>query len=188
MTPLSCALMAEYNRWMNLRLYDASAKLNEQQLFEERGAFFGSLFDTLNHIAVADTIWLRRFAQHPELSSIKHMMSGFPSPTSLRQRLAKSLEELREYRLKLDQVIVHFASQTTEAQLASTLRYATTTGQAQAKNFGALVQHFFNHQTHHRGQATTLLFQAGVDIGALMATQIPPPMATSNSPTLTALR
>ncbi len=27
------------------------------------------------------------------------------------------------------------------------------------------VQHFFNHQTHHRGQATTLLKQLGKDPG-----------------------
>ena len=28
------------------------------------------------------------------------------------------------------------------------------------------VTHFFNHQTHHRGQATTLLMQFGIDPGA----------------------
>src|SRR5687767_8642484 len=54
MTPSPCTLMAEYNRWMNLRLYEAAAKLPEPQIFEDRRAFFGSLFDTLNHIVVAD--------------------------------------------------------------------------------------------------------------------------------------
>ncbi len=157
--------MAEYNRWMNARLFDAAARLAEPQLFEDRGAFFGSLFDTLNHIAVADTIWLHRFAQHPDLAAIKERMGGFPIPASLRQRLARSLAELREYRMKVDEVIDAFAGQVTEEQLASTLRYANLAGQAQARSFGAVVQHFFNHQTHHRGQATTLLFQAGVDIG-----------------------
>lgn len=33
------------------------------------------------------------------------------------------------------------------------------------KDFYSLVMHFFNHQTHHRGQVTTLLSQAGVDVG-----------------------
>jgi len=157
--------MAEYNRWMNIRLLDAAARLAEPQLFEDRGAFFGSLFDTLNHITVADTIWLHRFAQHPELAGIKEMMNGFPIPTSLRQRLAQSLAGLREYRTKLDGVIDAFAGRVTEEQLAGTLRYANLAGEAQARNFRALVQHLFNHQTHHRGQATTLLFQSGVDIG-----------------------
>lgn len=157
--------MADYNRWMNARLYDAAARLPDQELFKDRGAFFGSLFDTLNHIAVGDTIWLKRFAQHPELGWLKDLLNGFPTPTTLRQRLAQTLPELRSYRTKADDVIVQFATRVTEAQLADTLRYANTSGQAQARNFGALVQHFFNHQTHHRGQATTLLFQAGVDVG-----------------------
>jgi uncharacterized damage-inducible protein DinB len=165
MTPSSCALMAEYNRWMNARLYDAVATLAEPQVFEDRGAFFGSLFDTLNHIAVGDTTWMHRFAQHPELGGIRDLMGGYPTPASLRQRLARTLPELREYRDALDKVIAAFAGQVTEAQLASTLRYANLAGQPQARRFGSLVQHFFNHQTHHRGQATTLLFQAGVDVG-----------------------
>lgn len=157
--------MAEYNRWMNARLFDAAGKLAEPQLFEDRGAFFGSLFDTLNHIAVADTIWLHRFARHPGLGGIEEMMGGFPIPASLRQRLAQSLGGLREYRVRTDEVIDAFAGQVTEEQLAGTLRYANLAGEAQARSLRAVVQHFFNHQTHHRGQATTLLFQAGVDIG-----------------------
>ncbi|MBM3367458.1 MAG: damage-inducible protein DinB [Betaproteobacteria bacterium] len=157
--------MAEYNRWMNARLYDAAARLPETELFKDRGAFFGSLFDTLNHIAVGDTIWLKRFAQHPDLPWLKDLLNDFPVPTTLRQRLAQLLLELRSFRTKADAVIIQFAARVTEAQLADTLRYANTSGQAQARNFGALVQHFFNHQTHHRGQATTLLFKAGVDIG-----------------------
>ena len=157
--------MAEYNRWMNSRLYEAAAKLSEAQIFEDRGAFFGSLFDTLNHIAVADLIWLHRFAQHQGLIEFGKSMVGFPSPASLRQRVAHSLPELSELRTGLDGVITELASLVTEHHLAETLCYSNTAGQKQAKNFGLLLQHFFNHQTHHRGQATTLLFQAGVDVG-----------------------
>lgn len=157
--------MADYNRWMNIRLYDAAAQLSEAQVFEDRGAFFGSLFDTLNHIVVADLIWLHRFAQLPGLGQLKTLMVGLPTPTSLRQRVAHSLPELRELRTKLDGVIGELASIVTARHLEETLRYGNTAGAAQAKNFGLLLQHFFNHQTHHRGQATTLLFQAGVDVG-----------------------
>lgn len=165
MTPSSCILMAEYNRWMNTRLYDAAARLTEPQLFEDRGAFFGSLFDTLNHIAVADTIWLHRFATLPGLDWLKDRMGAFPRPGSLTERLAQSLEQLRAYRDDVDAVITEFAGRVTEGQLAATLRYTTTAGKEQAKPLGPLLQHYFNHQTHHRGQATTLLFQAGVDVG-----------------------
>ena len=34
------------------------------------------------------------------------------------------------------------------------------------QDFGFCVTHFFNHQTHHRGQVTTLLSQLGRDYGA----------------------
>ena len=165
MTPASCALFADYNRWMNTRLYDAAAKLPEPELFAERGAFFGSLFNTLNHIAVADTIWLHRFAQHPGQAWLAQALADFPRPTKLTQPLADSLPQLRAYRERADDAITGFAARITEAQLAAPLRYTNTAGQPQAKHFGGLVQHFFNHQTHHRGQATTLLFQAGVDVG-----------------------
>ena len=40
-----------------------------------------------------------------------------------------------------------------------------TKGIVGRRKFSSLVLHFFNHQTHHRGQATTLLFQAGQDVG-----------------------
>ena len=165
MTPSLCTIMAEYNRWMNTRLYDAAAELPEAQIFEDRGAFFGSLFDTLNHIAVADLLWLHRFAQHQGLVGLNNLMVGYPNPTSLRQRVAHSLPDLRELRTKLDGVISELASLVTGPHLTETLPYSNTAGQKQAKNFGLLLQHFFNHQTHHRGQATTLLFQAGVDVG-----------------------
>ena len=177
MTPSLCAVMADYNRWMNARLYDAAATLPEAQLFEDRGAFFGSLFDTLNHIAVADLLWLRRFAQLPGLAVLEDAMAGLPRPASLRQRVAHTLPELRALRTTLDEVIADLARRITADHLAATLRYGNVAGQAQAKNAGLLLQHVFNHQTHHRGQASTLLFQAGVDVGvtdlnALIANEI----------------
>lgn len=174
MTPSSCILMAEYNRSMNARLYDAAGKLTEPQLFEDRKAFFGSLFDTLNHIAVADTIWLHRFATHAELDWLEETMKPFPRPASLRERLAGSLPALREYREKLDAVLASLCSRIAQDDLAGTLRYTTTDGRPQAKPLGPLLQHLFNHQTHHRGQASTLLFQAGVDVGVTdLAAMIP---------------
>jgi uncharacterized damage-inducible protein DinB len=158
-------LLADYNRWMNQRLYDAAAALSEAQLFEDRGAFFGSLFDTLNHIAVADAIWLRRFAQHADFAWIADDADGLARPTSLRQRLAESLADLRSCRTRTDAVIDRFAAALTDAHLVALLHYTTTAGQPQARRLGPLVQHFFNHQTHHRGQATTLMSQFGVDVG-----------------------
>lgn len=164
-TPQGAALMAEYNRWMNERMFDAAAKLAPADLLADRGAFFGSLFGTLNHIAVADTLWLQRFAQHPAAFPALAALADFPRPSSLRQAVAADLAGLRAYRTRLDDIILRWVAALAPEHLAADLSYTSTAGIASTRNFGALVQHFFNHQTHHRGQASTLLFQSGVDIG-----------------------
>ena len=165
MTPASATLMAEYNRWMNQRMFAAALLLPAAECARDRGAFFGSLLQTLNHIAVADTIWLHRFAQHPEAAALRASIAGFAMPTSLRQELADSVVTLNGYRTALDSVIIDWANTLTEQQLAGTLSYQNMAGAAQSKPYATLVLHFFNHQTHHRGQASTLLYQAGIDVG-----------------------
>lgn len=165
MTPQTAALMAEYNRWMNDRMYEAAGKLDAAELAADKGAFFGSILGTLNHIAVGDTIWLQRFVQHRPAVPALGVLAGFPRPASLRETLASDLASLREYRQRLDAVILRWAAELTPEHLATDFSYTSTAGVAFRRNFGALVQHFFNHQTHHRGQVSTLLFQAGVDVG-----------------------
>lgn len=163
MTPQTAALLADYNRWMNTRMYEAARTLDDAALAADRGAFFGSILGTLNHLVVADTIWLRRLVQ--QAGAVRDALAEFPHATSLRHPMAADLEGLRPLRQRLDALIVRWAAELTPAVLASDLSYTNTAGVASTRNFGALVQHFFNHQTHHRGQASTLLFQAGVDVG-----------------------
>jgi uncharacterized damage-inducible protein DinB len=165
MTPQIATLMAQYNRWMNERMYAAAARLDAETLSADKGAFFGSILGTLNHIAVADTIWLRRFAQHEAGFPSLGALSEVPQPTSLSQSLATGLEELRAYRQSLDALIERWVAELRPEHLSSSFTYANMAGVRYSRNFGALVQHFFNHQTHHRGQASTLLFQSGVDVG-----------------------
>ena len=165
MTPQTAALMAHYNRWMNERMFDAAASLDASALTAERGAFFGSILGTLNHIAVADTIWLHRFARHEPAFTTLGALSNFPQPSALTQPLAPDLTGLRVYRRQLDELIERWVAELTPEQLAGSISYSNMAGVPSSRNFGALLQHFFNHQTHHRGQASTLLFQAGVDVG-----------------------
>ena len=157
--------MADYNPWMNERLYDAAATLPEAELFEDRRAFFGSLFATLSHIVAADLIWLNRFVQLPALAELRGPLSVLPAPTGLREHLADSLPMLRERRVQTDALICDMVRRLEPIHFDEVVRYGNTAGARQAKRFGPLLQHFFNHQTHHRGQASTLLFQAGVDVG-----------------------
>lgn len=165
MTPQGAMRMARYNRWMNERLFDAAARLGDAELAADKGAFFGSILGTLNHLAVADTIWLQRFAQHPAAFPALAAMSAFPRPASLREALAPDLAGLRAVRQRLDELVLRWAAELRPEHLASTLAYANMAGVVARKNLGALLQHFFNHQTHHRGQVSTLLHQSGVDVG-----------------------
>lgn len=165
MTPQGATLMAQYNRWMNEHVFEAAGKLDHTELVADKGAFFGSILGTLNHIAVADTIWLHRFAQHPASFSTFAALSTYPRPSSLQQTVGADLPSLRAYRQGVDALIVAWAPELTPEHLMSNLSYSNMAGVVSSKNFGALVQHFFNHQTHHRGQVSTLLFQSGVDVG-----------------------
>jgi uncharacterized damage-inducible protein DinB len=157
-------LLARYNETMNRRLYDAAAKLPAEEVCAERGAFFGSLLGTMNHLLAGDTIWLKRFALHPARFSALDSLREAPMPTGLRHSFGDSLAALREHRTRLDGVITAWARELRPGDLEQVLVYRNARGLNQ-KRFGSLVLHFFNHQTHHRGQASTLLSQAGVDIG-----------------------
>ena len=159
------ALMADYNEWMNNKVYGAARTLPAEALAADRQAFFGSIIGTLNHLVVADTIWLQRFATHPAGYSALEPMLGLPAPAALNTLLFADIETLSSQREMLDQTIKQWAAQLTEIDLLETLHYRNMKGTAMAKRFSSVVMHFFNHQTHHRGQVSTLLFQAGVDVG-----------------------
>lgn len=158
-------LMAEYNEWMNARLYEAAINLPIEKLNANRKAFFGSILGTLNHLVVADTIWLKRFAAHPANYVALDMIRDLPTPTSLDQMLFTDIQSLSEHRKSLDQAIIEWVHSIDEHDLDYVLSYSNMKGIPAQKNFFSLVMHFFNHQTHHRGQATTLLSQVGVDVG-----------------------
>jgi uncharacterized damage-inducible protein DinB len=165
MTPETAALMSKYNSWMNHQIYSAAHQLPPSEVSKNRGAFFGSIIGTLNHIAVGDTIWLHRFAVHPARFCSLTNLDGFPPPESLKEILFPDLPSLWSHRQKLDRLIEQFAEEIDEEALSQSLKYGNATRGAKSKNFGFLLQHFFNHQTHHRGQVSTLLFQAGIDVG-----------------------
>jgi len=156
---------AKYNREFNARLYRLVATLSENERKKDLGAFFGSIHATLNHILLADRIWLGRFATaFPAITALQQaaLVQQF---ASLRDELYTDFTELSAQRVATDQVITHFADELTEALLASTMRYSNSQGQAREHPCWVAVAHMFNHQTHHRGQLTTLLHQLGHDVG-----------------------
>jgi uncharacterized damage-inducible protein DinB len=158
-------LLAHYNATMNRQLYDAAASLPPGEAEADRRAFFGSLLGTMNHIIAGDTIWLTRFAAHPAQFCALAALRGSAPPASLTQPFGDSVDALRAHRLRLDAMITELAAELRPSDLEQPLVYRNTRGHAFSRHFGSLLLHFFNHQTHHRGQASTLLTQAGADIG-----------------------
>lgn len=158
-------LMSRYNQWLNMKVYLAAQELGNEKIREDKGAFFGSLLSTLNHIYVADVIWLRRFAQHSKQYQSLSKLPELASYTTLDLTVAQDIETLDQLRQKLDTVIVNWCQEIESDDLETNLQYADTKGNSYNKNLGQLVHNFFNHQTHHRGQATTLITQQGLDIG-----------------------
>ncbi len=192
-------LMAEYNRWMNRRLYEAASAVPPAALLEDRRAFFGSILGTLNHVVVGDSIWLRRFDAPGHWERLREAVDWLPRPRSLRDPLATDLPSLAALRARIDDLIVAWCDQLIFTDLDRVLVYRNVSGEAFQRQVGPLLSHFFNHQTHHRGQATTLLFQAGVDphetdliampgfdpftpIGEDEAGDIPPPPPSLGTP------
>ncbi|MCL1088411.1 damage-inducible protein DinB [Shewanella profunda] len=167
-------LLATYNQWMNSKIYEAAGHLSETDLAKDRGAFFGSILGTLNHILVGDTIWLKRFATHPSCLNSLREVTELQNPTSLDQIVIDDLRSLFERRIWLDSKIIDWIAGLSESDLNFVLSYNNTKWVAANKRYSSLVLHFFNHQTHHRGQISTLLTQAGVDLGVTdLLAQIP---------------
>jgi len=146
--------MARYNRWMNGKLYDCCAALSDAQRKEDAGAFFKSIHGTLNHLLVADRVWMGRF------TGVAFV------PQSLAQELYGDFQELRAQRALTDERIIAWTNGLGQKDLEGTLAYTSIVNPApRTVGMDLAVTHFFNHQTHHRGQLTTLLMQRGVDPG-----------------------
>jgi len=159
-------LMARYNQWMNETIYEAASELNGEDLGRDQGAFFGSVMGTLNHLMVGDLIWLRRFAEHPSRFPALQELDSYPYPKTLSSTLYTDFEELRDARYLLDKVIVEMCDEVEAYDMSYPLAYCNMQGNKFEKRFGFLLQHFFNHQTHHRGQITTLLNQNEIELTA----------------------
>lgn len=158
-------LMAEYNQWMNAKVYATAGRLTGAEVAQDRGAFFGSILGTLNHIVVADLVWLRRFKSFEPHRALLEAVERWPEPLALAQLLYPDLPSLQAQREPLDQLIRDWAAGLSEQDMAASLVYKNMQGVVAQRRYASLIQHFFNHQTHHRGQASSLLTQAGQDVG-----------------------
>jgi uncharacterized damage-inducible protein DinB len=144
------AMMADYNAWANVRLYRMAYQLSDEQYRRDVGAYFKSLHGTLNHIMVADRIWMHRLTGTGEC------------PKNLSAIVCDDLPSLAAARQLEDQRIVSFVASLSDAQLDELWDYRTLNGTPQQQRRREILAHLFNHQTHHRGQAHAILTALGV--------------------------
>jgi uncharacterized damage-inducible protein DinB len=142
--------LARYNLWANNRLYKASSELSDEARRLDRGAFFGSLHGTLNHLLAGDRIWMGRILNRD------HGVSR------LDEILYDDFAELRAARTAEDVAIVAYADGLKAEDMLAVLEYQTFTAGSGKTPLPLVLGHMFNHQTHHRGQAHAMLSQAGL--------------------------
>jgi uncharacterized damage-inducible protein DinB len=146
--------LARYNTLANRRVYACCADLDDAERCKPRLAYFGSIHGTLNHILVGDRIWMARFA-------------GRTAPsTGLDAVLFEDFAALHRERVEEDARIEAFARSVDDAYLNRSIAYRNNEGRMFDDPTPLLLTHFFNHQTHHRGQIHDMLSQ----------TPVPPPV------------
>ena len=148
MTRSGC--FARYNRIANGRLYEACAQLDPVEYRRERKGSFGSIHALLNHILLGDRIWMSRFA------------GGGSTTPPLNTILFDDFAELRSARAVQDEQIEAFFAKIDSDFLHRQLRYTNSQGKDCVEAAPVAVLHFFNHQTHHRGQVHVMISQTDV--------------------------
>jgi uncharacterized damage-inducible protein DinB len=147
-------LMAEYNAYMNEKLYELSAALSDEERRRDRGAFFKSIHGTLSHLLWGDRAFLIRLLKW-ELP--------IGEPTEI---LFEDFAALRTERLRFDALILDWARTLQNDALAAPIQfYSVVYKRTRSMPMYLMAMQMFNHQTHHRGQLTTLLSQLGLDPG-----------------------
>ncbi|MEO5325543.1 DinB family protein [Mesorhizobium sp. CC13] len=143
-------MMAAYNQWANERIYEAAADLSDEEFGRDTGAFFKSMRGTLNHLLVADRIWMKRFSGEGD------------APAALDTVLHADFARLRVARQAEDKRILDWVNGLSEKAFAGRFTYMTVTDMRTiSQRLAPALDHFFNHQTHHRGQAHMVLTVLG---------------------------
>lgn len=137
---------ARYNRWANGRVCEAASDLSRDDYNRDCGAFFGSVHRTLNHMLVTDSIWMRRFGC--DVQDFGNTLDAIPFDDFARLRVARSA---------LDERIVSFVDGLGDDLVDASLTYRNMSGREFTDPLSLVLGHFFNHQTHHRGQIHAVL-------------------------------
>lgn len=152
-TPEYCQMMARYNAWQNAGLREVVGGMPHDAVMRDQGAFFGSIFATLNHLLWADQLWFGRFGIGP----------GRQGTIAQSTEMTPTVVAWGAERYRMDVLIATWAAGVTAVDLTGTFSYQSVVmGGEVSKPMGQIVAHVFNHQTHHRGQVHAMLTAQGV--------------------------
>ena len=148
-------LLADYNKTTNKEMNKYISRINETQWNKDFKAYLPSIFKMCNHVYIGDYNWLKRFST---LRDFQYIKDGFFSrEITFTMDAFKDPKEYVAKREYLDTMITKFVTELMENDLVNNLRYTDSRGTEHNRNFGGLIVHMFNHQTHHRGQISVLL-------------------------------
>jgi len=149
------ALRAEHNQWVNTRLYDVVAQVSDADYTADRGAFFGSIHQTLNHIVTTDMIWMHRIDGQSEVQA------------DLDTVLHETFAETRAARDALDARMIAAVDGMDDAALAAPIRFKARAGNEVVLPTNLMIANLCNHETHHRGQVHAMLTGLGQEVPPL---------------------
>lgn len=158
-------LLAKYNQWMNEKLHSVCITMGQSKVELDQQAFFDSILKTLNHLLIADTFWLYRCSEENPLKELTDKEGQPLKITGLDQILYQEIEEFFQRRAWLDNKIIKYVESVPNSELERVIVYRSSLGDQMARKLGVILSHWFNHQTHHRGQITALITQQGYDVG-----------------------
>lgn len=160
-------MLARYNLRVNSQLMQVSIALPQAQLTTDTRSFFSNIVDYWNHLLFGDLILLRRLAANNLGMLSQQSFVGLPLAKSPADVYATDIHELKELRRKVDLLLLKFCDNLNDDEVENMITYTTTEGEIISKLAADIIQHLFNHQTHHRGQLTCVLSQFGVDYGCM---------------------
>jgi len=160
-------MLSLYNHRINTQLIDSCMNLSTDILEKETHSFFSNIINYWNHILFGDLILMGRLA----LNDVAHLsskdMTKFPIPNSPQDIYHNNLSDIAILRTKVDALIIQFCKNLTDDDCEKLITYTTTERKLITIAVADVMQHIFNHQTHHRGQLTCILSQLGVDYGCM---------------------
>jgi len=157
------ALLARYNKEINSAMYAILAPLSDDERKSASGSFFTSIHGILNHILASDLAWLNRFRTLNSESAALSDPAASNAGVTWGKEMYGNFDDLSAHRAAVDAVIVRWIDELPEERLTEVLRYQDFRGNTRQYVMWMAMDHFFNHQTHHRGAISQILDEKGVE-------------------------